>query len=116
MNPHPTQPLGSNASEPNGDDVKPIRSIVIHPGDVMPPYLGPGLGSMETRWTNSPVMTLAVLFLVTGAFGIPLLWRNPRFSTWQRCLWTVLVTIYTSALFAGVVWVVRNSLDSTQGG
>lgn len=50
---------------------------------------------------------LALLFLVTGCLGIPLLWVNKRFTTGQRVLWSIVVTLYTAALVAIVaaVWV-----------
>ena len=50
---------------------------------------------------------LALLFLVTGCLGIPLLWVNKRFTTGQRVLWSIVVTLYTVALVAIVaaVWV-----------
>ncbi len=52
-------------------------------------------------------IVLAILFLVTGVLGIPLLWINRNFSTTERIVWTIIVTIYTTALVAftaGIVW------------
>ena len=48
---------------------------------------------------------LAVLFLATGALGIPLLWINRKFSDRERLVWAVVVTIYTAILIAAVGWV-----------
>ena len=48
---------------------------------------------------------LAVLFLVTGAFGIPLLWISKRFSTAERILWSLIVLLYTIVLIGGTTWI-----------
>ncbi|WDQ17527.1 hypothetical protein [Rhodopirellula sp. P2] len=91
------------------------RSIVIQPGRVAPAYLSESRGDDAAQWSNRPVATLAVLFFVTGAFGIPLLWRNPQFSTWQRFLWSIVVLVYTIALFAGVGMLVLHTLAPARG-
>lgn len=49
---------------------------------------------------------LALLFLVTGALGIPLLWMNRQFSNLERVVWSIIVTLYTIALIAIAVWIV----------
>ncbi|EMI54182.1 hypothetical protein [Rhodopirellula sallentina] len=91
------------------------RGFVIAPGSVLPEYLRaeqagqlPGVegGGVE----RSPWAVLTVLFVVTGAFGLPLLWRNDRFSLAGKCFWSVAVTVYTVALFYGMFLVVRWSL------
>ncbi|MEO9595790.1 hypothetical protein [Rhodopirellula bahusiensis] len=91
------------------------RSIVIQPGTVAPAYLNDTDNNDSEQWSNRPVATLAVLFFVTGAFGIPLLWRNPNFVSWQRVLWSVVVLIYTIALFVGVGMLVLHTLDPARG-
>jgi hypothetical protein len=48
---------------------------------------------------------LAVLFLATGALGLPLLWMNKKFSDRERMFWAIVVTIYTVILIAAVGWV-----------
>ena len=57
---------------------------------------------------QSKLAVLACLFLVTGFLGLPLLWMNRRFSTAERFLWAIVVTIYTLALIglvgAIVLW------------
>ncbi|MFG0267996.1 MAG: hypothetical protein ACF8AM_23000 [Rhodopirellula sp. JB055] len=91
------------------------RSVVIQPGTVAPRYWNGTCADDATQWSNRPVATLAVLFFVTGAFGIPLLWRHPNFSSWQRVFWSVAVLIYTVALFAGVGMLVLHTLDPARG-
>ncbi len=47
---------------------------------------------------------LAALFLVTGIFGLPLLWMNQRFSPSERILWAVVVSIYSLAMVVFGLW------------
>ncbi|MEM9644394.1 MAG: hypothetical protein AAF989_05330 [Planctomycetota bacterium] len=48
--------------------------------------------------TQSKLAVLSILFLVTGIFGLPLLWVNKKFSTAERVLWSLLLLAYTIAL------------------
>jgi hypothetical protein len=67
--------------------------------------------SNQSELIQSRGAVLAALFLVTGVFGIPLLWMNRKFSTIERIVWTIIVTIYTIVLvlivWAIVVWSYR---------
>ena len=56
-----------------------------------------GYGGAE-KLIQSKLAVLACLFLVTGFLGLPLLWMNRGFSTAERLLWAIVVTIYTLAL------------------
>jgi hypothetical protein len=49
---------------------------------------------------QSRAAVFAILFLVTGALGIPLLWMNQKFNHTERIVWSVVVTIYTVILIA----------------
>ena len=56
---------------------------------------------------DRPWFVLAVLFLVTGVLGLPLLWLSRGFRRGQKWFWTVVVTLYTLALTAaaaGISW------------
>ncbi|MFG0290437.1 MAG: hypothetical protein ACF8CQ_19820 [Rhodopirellula sp. JB044] len=95
------------------------RGFVIAPGSVLPEYLraeqagqvsGDGGDTERGGVERSRWAVLTVLFVVTGAFGLPLLWRNDRFSLAGKCFWSVAVTAYTVALFYGMFLVVRWSL------
>ncbi len=77
---------------------------------VQPPPLG-----ILKRAQNSRIAILAVLFLMTGFLGIPLLWLNPNFSRLERWIWAIVVTVYTFVLIAitcGVVYWSLNSIRS----
>jgi hypothetical protein len=58
---------------------------------------------------------LAVLFLATGALGIPLLWTNQKFSRNERVFWAIVVTIYTAALIAGLCAILMWSYRRIRG-
>jgi hypothetical protein len=60
---------------------------------------------------HNRTIVFAMLFLVTGALGIPLLWMSPHFSKTERIVWAIVVTIYTGILlyiaYAIVMWSYR---------
>ncbi len=58
---------------------------------------------------------IAILFLATGALGIPLLWTNRKFSNGERIFWTIAVTIYTILLLVAFCWVMLWSYRRIQG-
>ena len=64
----------------------------------------PSAGS-ASEMVQSRAAVLAILFLVTGFLGIPLLWMNQKFSNLERILWAIIVTIYTVALIA-IAWMI----------
>lgn len=73
------------------------------------PQTNPATGAnplLHSRWA-----VLAMLFLVTGALGVPLLWMNPNFSKTERIFWAIIVSIYTALLIftagAIVMWSFR---------
>jgi len=59
---------------------------------------GGGGGGGADKLIQNKLAVLACLFLVTGFLGLPLLWMNRRFSTAERFVWSLVVTIYTLAL------------------
>ena len=58
-----------------------------------------------SEMVQSRAAVLAILFLVTGALGIPLLWMNQSFSNLERIVWSIIVTIYTVALIV-IAWMI----------
>ncbi len=66
-----------------------------------PPFRPPSSGG---ELLQSRAAVFVALFLVTGALGIPLLWVNRNFSTTERIVWTIIVTIYTVGLLAFLAW------------
>ena len=57
----------------------------------------------KPRWYYNIWVVLFMLFFVLGPFGLPLVWKNPKFSTAVKILLTALVGIYTCVLVSFVV-------------
>lgn len=41
---------------------------------------------------------LAMLFFVTGALGLPLLWLSPAFNATEKVVWSLVTLVYTLML------------------
>ena len=52
----------------------------------------------EVKWYYKPINVLLALFLVLGPFGLPLLFKSPKFNTASKILLTILVIVYTLLL------------------
>ncbi|MEM1225335.1 MAG: hypothetical protein AAGJ40_06545 [Planctomycetota bacterium] len=94
------------------DSSPPPRSIVIAPGRVnvrQATNLDQDHGD-RTNLSQSRSMVLATLLLVTGALGLPLLWRSDQFGRRERWAWALIVTLYTAILIAGMIYLVRYSV------
>ena len=50
------------------------------------------------KWYYNVWFVLAMLFFVAGPFGLPLVWKNPRFSRWVKVTLTLVMVLYTLAL------------------
>jgi hypothetical protein len=50
------------------------------------------------KWYLSPVSVVLSLFFVLGPFGLPLLYKSPKFSRTLKIILTITVMIYTSYL------------------
>jgi len=61
----------------------------------------------ESRWFYSVWSVLLALFVFLGPFGLPLLWKSPRFSRGAKILLTALTTVYTLVLIAETVRAAR---------
>ncbi|HUL20878.1 MAG TPA: hypothetical protein VLZ10_05450 [Thermodesulfobacteriota bacterium] len=49
----------------------------------------------KTKWYLRPISVVLLLFFVLGPFGLPLLYRSPKFSTTAKVILTIVVMIYT---------------------
>lgn len=65
----------------------------------------------QLRKYDKPWAILLVLFCVTGAFGLPLVWYSGSISKLNKFFLTILVSFYTALLLGGIsalmVWVVQ---------
>ena len=92
-------------------EVKRLRDPLVaeEAEEVPPPAASLPTGSSNERMLQSRWVVLGLLFGVTGAIGLPLLWYNRRFSPMERVFWSVAVLSYTFALlgltYAIFMWV-----------
>jgi polyferredoxin len=52
----------------------------------------------KTKWYLRPISVVLLLFFVLGPFGLPLLYKSPKFSKASKIILTIIVIIYTSYL------------------
>jgi hypothetical protein len=52
----------------------------------------------KVKWYLRPVSVVLLLFLVLGPFGLPLLYKSPKFSRTLKVILTIAVIVYTSYL------------------
>jgi peptidoglycan/LPS O-acetylase OafA/YrhL len=52
----------------------------------------------KIKWYLRPISVVLLLFLVLGPFGLPLLYKSPKFSKTSKIILTIVVVIYTSYL------------------
>lgn len=50
--------------------------------------------------TSNRPLVFAILFGVTGALGLPLLWFSPAFTRQEKWLWSIVNSLYTAGLVA----------------
>ena len=53
-----------------------------------------------SKWYQNIWLVLILLFFVLGPFGLPLVWKNPRFSHAVKITLTLVMVVYTVALVA----------------
>ena len=52
----------------------------------------------EGKWYHSVPAILLSLFIVLGPFGLPLLWKSPRFTRPWKWVFTALTLLYTGLI------------------
>jgi len=61
----------------------------------------------KVKWFLRPVGVVLLLFFVLGPFGLPLLYKSPKFSKKLKILLTVAVLIYTAYIISTTVEIGR---------
>ncbi len=54
----------------------------------------------KVKWYLRPLAVVLLLFFVLGPFGLPLLYKSPKFSKKLKILLTIAVMIYTAYLMS----------------
>jgi hypothetical protein len=52
----------------------------------------------NAHWYHEPVFVLLMIFLFLAIFGLPLLWKSPRFTEWQKVVISIITVAYTGAI------------------
>ena len=74
---------------------------------VVPAWVVPEMPPERSKLTDNPWVVLAVLFLVLGPLGLPMLWRCRAMPTaWKVVLTIVMVGVV--ALIVALIWYVTN--------
>ncbi|MBN2474512.1 MAG: hypothetical protein JXB62_07880 [Pirellulales bacterium] len=87
----------------------PASSAPWSPGaaSAAPPAMRRGHGLATSRWSENRWVVLAMLFLVLGPVGLPMLWRSRQFSrTWKTVLTTFVLGV--TVAIVGLIWYVFN--------
>jgi len=66
--------------------------------------------SEASSWSESPWVVLAMLFLVLGPLGLPMLWRSRQFSPAWKAVLTLLMLGVTMAVVGLIGYVLHASL------
>ena len=68
----------------------------------------------KPRWHQNVWFVLFMLFFVIGPFGLPLVWKNPRFPRWVKVALTLAMVVYTVALIDVTVRAFRAVMQEMQ--
>ncbi len=63
-------------------------------------------GRFDWLLNNKPAL-LGMLFFVTAALGLPFLWKSKKFSSTEKTIWSIVVSIYTIVIlwiFCAIMW------------
>jgi hypothetical protein len=52
----------------------------------------------KIKWYLRPISVVFLLFFILGPFGLPLLYKSPKFSKTLKIILTIVVIIYSSYL------------------
>jgi len=52
----------------------------------------------QTKWYLRPIGVVLLLFFVLGPFGLPLLYKSPKFGKASKIILTIAVMMYTTYL------------------
>ena len=52
----------------------------------------------QSKWYYNIWFVLLMLFFVLGPFGLPLVWKNQKFSRWVKIALTIITIVYTLLL------------------
>lgn len=64
-------------------------------------------GLPKSKWFYNPWVVIFLLIFVLGPFGLPLVYKSPRFSRAWKMIWTLLMAAYTWYLIVATIEVFK---------
>lgn len=61
----------------------------------------------EGKWYHHPWAVIVLIFLVLGPFGLPLLFKSPKFNRAWKVIVTLLTILYTGYLVVATLQVIQ---------
>ena len=71
-------------------------------------------GDRKIKWYLRPIGVIVLLFFVLGPFGLPLLYKSPKFSKASKVMLTIVVILYTSYLIFASLEIARELYKRTE--
>ena len=71
----------------------------------------PAARPAASRWYHNSLFVLFMLFCVLGPFGLPLVWKSPRFSRLVKFLLTLAMVAYTVLLVQMTIKLFQAAMD-----
>jgi len=68
----------------------------------------------EVKWYYKPINVILALFLVLGPFGLPLLYKSPKFNKAAKIILTIVVIAYTLFLIYGTLEIGRFTYEKIE--
>jgi hypothetical protein len=59
----------------------------------------------QSPWYYEPIVVILLGFFVLGAFGIPLVFRSPKFTPAAKWTLSLMLLIYTLVLVGATAWI-----------
>jgi hypothetical protein len=80
----------------------PVAKYCHHCGTELPPEVS----ERTISWYYDPVFVILAIFLFLAVFGLPLLWKSPRFAKWQKVVISAITVIYTAVILGASAYLV----------
>ncbi len=111
-------PTQHDPMKDDNTDESPIRAVIAAPPELPPNEHGSGAPREDQLQSKlqSRAVVLFTIFVAAGAFGIPLLWVNKKFTQGERIFWSIASVLYSiGVLWIGAViliWIWENTIGS----
>jgi len=68
----------------------------------------------KPKWYFNVWFVLLMLLFVLGPFGLPLVWKHPRWSRWIKIALTLTMIVYTVVLIDATIRAVRAIMQGVE--